>query len=105
MSTWPQSPSFPQKLATALNKTCTLHSAIHLYHRFLTINSCILTFIVSNRLYFPEYTYRHTAKSHSLLYLWCKAGLETQTLRYSFIYRLISIYLRGGEGGGGLRAA
>ena len=32
MSTWPQSPPFPQKLATALkNKTCTLHSAIHVY--------------------------------------------------------------------------
>ena len=44
-----------QKLVTALNKICTLHSAIHVYHRCLTINSvCILTFIFSNRLYFPE---------------------------------------------------
>ena len=59
VSTWPQSPSFPQKLATALkNKTSTLYSAIHVYHRCLTINRvCILTLIVSNRLYFPKYTY------------------------------------------------
>ena len=59
VSTWPQSPSFPQKRATALkNNTSTLHSAIHVYHRCLTINSvCTLTLIVSNRLYFPEYTY------------------------------------------------
>ena len=53
MSTWPQSPPFPQKLVTALkNKTCTLHSAILVYHRCLTINSvCILTFIFSNLQY------------------------------------------------------
>ena len=57
MSTWPQSPSFPQKLATALKKkTSTLHSAIHVYHRCLTINRvCTLT-LISNRLYFTQYT-------------------------------------------------
>ena len=54
----PQSPSFPHKLATALkNKIHTLHSAIHVYHRCLTINTVItLNLIVSNRLYFLEYT-------------------------------------------------
>ena len=37
-SIWPQSPSFPQKLATAL-KNKALHSAIHVYHRCLTYKS------------------------------------------------------------------
>ena len=36
----------------------SLHSAIYVYRRCLTINSvCILTLIVGNRLHFPEYTY------------------------------------------------
>ena len=58
VSTWPQSPFLPKKLAMALkNKTSTLHSAIHMYHRCLTINSVFtLTLIVSNQLYFTEYT-------------------------------------------------
>ena len=52
----PQSPSFPQKLATAL-KIHTLHSTTHVYHRCLGINTVItLNLIVSNRLLFPEYT-------------------------------------------------
>ena len=33
----------------------------------------------------------HTAKFHSLLNLWCKAGLETQTFRYSFIVTITLI--------------
>ena len=38
----PQSPSFPQKLATALkNKSHTLHSTIHVYHRCFSINTVI----------------------------------------------------------------
>ena len=55
----PQSPSFPQKLATALkNKIHTLHNTtIHVYHKCLGINTVItLNLIVSNRLLFPEYT-------------------------------------------------
>ena len=59
ISTWPQSPPFPQKLATALkNMICTLHSTLHMYDRCLTINSvCILMFIVGIHLCFVEYTY------------------------------------------------
>ena len=54
----PQSPSFPQKLVTALkNKIHTLHSTIHAYHRCFGINTVItLNLIVSNRLLFPEDT-------------------------------------------------
>ena len=51
-SIWPQSPFFPQKLATPLkNKSHTLHSTIHVYHRCFSINTVItLNSIVSNRL-------------------------------------------------------
>ena len=76
VSTWPQSPSFPQKLATALkNKTSTLHSSIHVYHRCLTINSlCTLTLIVRTSLNI------HPVKSHSLFTPWCKLGLKPRLL-------------------------
>ena len=54
----PLSPSFPQKLATAVkNKIHNLHSTIHVYHRRLGINTVItLNLVVSNRLLFLEYT-------------------------------------------------